>query len=544
MMKALFYKPIIPAAVMVWLLFALVTAAQEPVTLPGYNVYKNNWSEVCDYSGHTPPVTGDFIPLNGEFSPNDFYSPLLIYPFGLTEQYGASGVPDEVSGWWSTSLPPQLGTTYQPTNYYDFTAAEGGSAIRIDTQCYWRPRFLSRLVPDNLDELSTPEESFLTRQVRFADVGFMYKTETIAYYGYLMSIKYRFNVTWEKDGTGITTETNISGSITGVQSGHVLESVPPKEGYRIIGIKLVFERGYVPFDLIELIPPLEINVDRIVFTGYEPLYNPTPTAAAPTRTPVAITPTQTPTPRPGLWGTPTPAATTTGTPQAVATFPRQYSSVPTAIPALAWPTWPAAPKLTPIATPLPLILAPLLPITPTWPALPTPVALITAAPLEYTLNTLPTGQPTPTPQAITQQVISWTNWLSSTAANQATTPFTVANAPAEYAASLPRPLANVGYTFEQMRSGTETGQAYNVHAWAALLGYIASIPVQFVKSLMQLADILGPFGLFLTWLLVMFPFVLGVKVFIFIKNLIINLVNLAIKLVKFIGDIWDLIPGL
>jgi len=103
-------------------------------------------------------------------------------------------------------------------------------------------------------------------------------------------------------------------------------------------------------------------------------------------------------------------------------------------------------------------------------------------------------------------------------------------------------MANVGYTFEYMES--EVGFLYDPRAWAGLLGYIAAIPVQMVKVLYTLAQMMGAVGLFVTWLLILLPFVLFVRMFVFIRNLIISLINLLIKIVQFIGDLWDLIPGL
>jgi hypothetical protein len=231
---------------------------------------------------------------------------------------------------------------------------------------------------------------------------------------------------------------------------------------------------------------------------------------------------------------------------AVATFPRQYSSIPTAIPALAWPAWPAAPKLTPIPTPLPILLVPRLAITPTFPVVLTnTVQLITPAPLNISLIQTPSPtDPTPTPWALIDDVLSTTAWLSASMISDSTEVFTVATAPADYVPGAPRPIANVGYTFEQMSNGAGS-ISYSINSWAALIGYAASIPVQLVKTFKQLSTLLGgPLSLFAGWLLIFLPLAIFVESFDFFKRLIISITNLVIKLVRFVGDLWDMLPGL
>lgn len=499
-------------ALLLWLMLSGAALAQEPVEIPGYQVFKNDWSEVCDSSGD---------PLSSSFYPEDFQN-FSTVPNSLSEPVM----------WFSTALPVELGTTYE----YE--------PLSVQDLCYWS--FI--LGSTGSQDAVSPVVDWSNRHIRFATAGFMYDLSGIPLTGY----GWYFSVTWVKDnqpnqGSEIEDNHTIRGYLTEpVIPGYIFESIAPREGYSIKNIQLVFDRTDVPY--YDWLPSPEMNVDRIVISGYEPDYNPTPTpgpTATPTRTPIVRPPTATSTPRPGLWDTPTPGPTPTGSPQAVATFPAQYNSIPTQIPPLQFPAWPAAPRFTPIPTPQPLFLVPLLPLTLTLPTVPTDITPIhTPRPLNYTLYPYPTDQPSPTPWPLTSQIISWTNWITANSTSAQTSTFTVANAPANYAPSLPRPLANVGYTFEQMRSAAQSGQAYSVAAWFALAGYIASIPIQFVKMMMQIADLLGPFGLFLYWLLAMLPFILTVRAFIFVKNLIINLINLAIKLVNFIGDLWDLIPGL
>jgi len=138
-------------------------------------------------------------------------------------------------------------------------------------------------------------------------------------------------------------------------------------------------------------------------------------------------------------------------------------------------------------------------------------------------------------------MVSYTAWLSGEIATmQATNTFTIATAPAWYAPDLPRPMADVGYTFELMQVDIDTGTTrYSLTNWASLLGHIVSLPVQLAKTLYQIAQFLGPIGLFLTWLLIMLPFVLFIKLFVFIKNIFTSLLNTLIELVKILLDILN-----
>ncbi len=171
-------------------------------------------------------------------------------------------------------------------------------------------------------------------------------------------------------------------------------------------------------------------------------------------------------------------------------------------------------------------------------------AFLTSAPY---CNTSAPATPTPTATPTLDDFIGPIATLSLNLQTEAdamsnTTTFTVETAPPEYAPNLPRPMANVGYTFENMPP--EAGLGFGITAWSSLLGYAASIPFQLAKFMLTLADLLGPLGLFIKWLFILLPFVFFVKIYLFIKNLIISIINLIIKIVNFIGDIWDLIPGL
>jgi len=281
---------------------------------------------------------------------------------------------------------------------------------------------------------------------------------------------------------------------------------------------------YSTFDIGSAWPD-PVVVDVLHVEGYVP-------AIEATRTPVPTTPQPTATPRPSLWNKPTSTATpaaspsSTVAPQATKQFPARYSFVPTSIPPLAFPTWPAVATIAPISTPATPISMALLP-TPNFP--------------DHSYVPAP-GEPTPTPLAWTTDVVSFTTWLSTSATINATDTFTIATAPEWYASSLPRPLADVGWTFEQMQSGADQGQRYSLGSWAALAGHTSSLPIQLSKSVRDLFRFLGPFGLFITWLLVMLPLVLFFKIFEFLKNLVIRVFNFVLDLIGFILGLIKLIP--
>lgn len=279
------------------------------------------------------------------------------------------------------------------------------------------------------------------------------------------------------------------------------------------------------------------------------------------------------TPTPG----PTPTATTpagTGTPTAVplptaVEFPNPQYPVPTSIPTVSFPTLPS-----PIAVTLPAP-TPISNLTPSPFPLPSPItsSLLITAPSPITLSTLNlpvtgsttvelseisttivvsytqiqtfSGQLTGT-QAFTtasqvisgtteftNDLISYTNSITQSYTElQGTEVITVLSAPIDYVPELPRPLADVGWTFEQL-GGDES---FTLRSWSGFAGYIASLPVQLVKSIFRLADYLGPFGLFLIWLLIMFVLVIAVEGMKLLYHIIITVVDVIMKLVDLIGQ--------
>lgn len=185
-------------------------------------------------------------------------------------------------------------------------------------------------------------------------------------------------------------------------------------------------------------------------------------------------------------------------------------------------------------------------------SLPTPVATLTtpislsasggggnviSAAGQLVVNTLVSGR------GVVSDVISNTNALSATWVtlwNQ-NDAMAVASAPDWYAPTLPRPIADIGWRFELM--GEDVRRRYSLTAWGGLVADIIALPIRFIKGLQDLGSLLGPFGLFLTWMWIMLPVVLFFKMIEFIKNLAINTWNFVVQVAHIIMDLIELIPG-
>lgn len=279
----------------------------------------------------------------------------------------------------------------------------------------------------------------------------------------------------------------------------------------------------------------------------------------------------------------TPTATSTGTPTTVPgpgtptavpfpsaiPFPRPFYGVPTSIPVSNIPT--ANPNgYSPPTLSLPSPLA----LTYTPPPFATPNAnsgVVTSTALATINTSLSISYGTPTGisgsgsstntdaysgsvviiegvNGLVTDVTSYTTWLSGTVENLTPTDtFTIVTAPDWYAPALPRPMADVGWTFETLQTGVDEGRRYSLAAWSSFFGYVASLPFQFVKLLYQIVQFLGPLGLFLTWLLVMAPIVTYFRILLWIKNLFISLLNFIIKIISLLlsilGGLLKLVLG-
>ena len=249
------------------------------------------------------------------------------------------------------------------------------------------------------------------------------------------------------------------------------------------------------------------------------------------------TPTPTNTP-----GTPTPypvppSSTVVATPPEGVALPGAGSfPMPTSIPAMSFPPPPSPISPEAISTPQPLSLSTI--ATPNYSSSMSYTAFIT-----LNFDTEATGTAVYTSAAgilgtgtgWISDVLSYTGWLSGEVNSiQQTDTFTIASAPAWYAPDLPRPMADIGWTFETLESDIDAGARYGLDHWAWFVGYMVSLPFQFIKLVFQLFQFLGPLGLFVIWLLVLLPYKLWVLFIIMIKNTLISLLNAIIKLIDVI----------
>lgn len=286
-------------------------------------------------------------------------------------------------------------------------------------------------------------------------------------------------------------------------------------------------------------------------------------------TPTA-TPTGTPVPTPGP-GTPTPVPMPNASP-----FPRPNYGIPTSIPMMGFPSVPGPveislpaptvdPWMTPEALPMPgvvsitLLEAPnaisLGNISLTGTEAISLESINTSLEISYsTPLTLGAGSLTGTAgysfvtglnddgRAIISDVVSYTDYLSGeTAALQYSGTLTISTAPDWYAPLLPREMANIGWTFEHV--GDNSTVRYSLNTWSYLFGAMIAMPIRLVRALLELFRFMGPFGLFLVWLLViMLPAVLGFKILLFIKNTIIRIINFVLTVLDWILKIWNAVP--
>ena len=297
-------------------------------------------------------------------------------------------------------------------------------------------------------------------------------------------------------------------------------------------------------------------------TFNEHWFTPTPTSTrtpspTPSATPGLGTPSATPTMTHGP-GTPTTTPTGVAMPNAVP-FPFPHYGAPTSIPVYRFPsisTSGYSPATLTIPSPIASSYTPSPFNTPGSSSISSTdlITISTGLELDYSTPAGPgyaTGTPGPGEEQGTGmadvmegwigEAISYTNWISGeVAAVSYTGTFEIFTAPDWYAPPLPRPLADVGWTFEQLRAGIDAGQRYSVAQWSWFMGEIVSLPIQFIKVLWQIVEFMGPFGLFLAWLLIMLPVVLFFKLWLFIKNLFINLVNLVISILGFLLELIKL----
>ena len=259
----------------------------------------------------------------------------------------------------------------------------------------------------------------------------------------------------------------------------------------------------------------------------------------------------TPTPSPTPTGTITPQPTSTYQPTPIligSGLQAPNFSVPTSIPALEFEPIPAPSPVSIGITPMP---------TPDYADFViTPTATITLSQINTTLSLSYT---TPSPVNLSAQggltltgsisgsagdyagwlegVVSYTNYLTGEiVALQGSQTITVINAPTWYSPDLPRPMASVGWTFEQLTDPNGSVGNFTISSWAGFFGYVISLPFQFIKSLWQLVSYFGPFGLFLGWLMMMFVIVLAVHAQVFIIRFLIVVIRVVVRIAELLGE--------
>lgn len=266
--------------------------------------------------------------------------------------------------------------------------------------------------------------------------------------------------------------------------------------------------------------------------------------------------TPTPSPSPTLVpGQPTPTPTQTPDPSATATAtssisPEDFSApefgLPTSIPNSNLNAQFPAPS--PIArTPIPIPSAVVISLETPMPYTPMPITSSIVITLEATMEpiTYTVGEGISPVfsdtvgglNGFTSDLISYTHAITSQAeAIRGTEVITIQNAPSWYAPALPRPLADVGWTFEQL-TGPEAGAPnYSFSSWAAFGGHVVTLPFSLVRSVWLSFKNFGPFGLFLAWLFVMAVLVAVVKLLMFLLRLAIVVIRIGVRLLELLGE--------
>jgi len=287
------------------------------------------------------------------------------------------------------------------------------------------------------------------------------------------------------------------------------------------------------------------------------------------------------------WNTPTPTETPTavptpgdGTPTAVPMpepmeFPNPNYPAPTGIPTLGaaptplpWATWPI-PYITPYS-PEPfdapnLELTPFPTIDPTAYAVTFTDKISKSYELSYTKplslgNLIKKGTKGLTgTKAITFVnnaigdisgtigiVQSYTHWLTGeiTAMNHTGT-FTIAQAPDWYAPSLPREMADVGWTLETVlnKKSNKPNKNLSLRAWAWWFGRLSAMPFRFMKWVFSFWNFFGPFMLLTIWLLVMLPVVLVLRTLPILHKFLFSAIRWLEWAVDWVRKIIEMLPG-
>jgi len=261
-------------------------------------------------------------------------------------------------------------------------------------------------------------------------------------------------------------------------------------------------------------------------------YTPTPTG----------TPTAVPTAGPGT-PTPVPWVEPAEFPISVPRF-----NAPTTIPRFSYPGTPAPLQIALPTAPAPIEWATLEDPQPITAADTSAISYSNAIELDLAGNTVGDGHDVAytllgTAGQWPAMVVDYTDTISGFAATlEGTGTFTIASAPDWYAPALPRDMAAVGWTFEGLIAGSDFSERYSLATWSYMFASTASMPFRLAKGVFNFFRALGPFGLMVGWLFIMFPLVLFFSMLPYIKRAIMTVFHFIEWVAYWIQEIWDAIP--
>jgi len=103
-------------------------------------------------------------------------------------------------------------------------------------------------------------------------------------------------------------------------------------------------------------------------------------------------------------------------------------------------------------------------------------------------------------------------------------------------------MADVGWTFEGLINGDDFGTTYTIATWSYLFSSTAAMPFRLSRAVFEFFRSLGPFGLMVGWLFIMFPMVLFFQMLPYIKRAMMGVLHFIEWLAYWIQEIWDAIP--
>lgn len=124
------------------------------------------------------------------------------------------------------------------------------------------------------------------------------------------------------------------------------------------------------------------------------------------------------------------------------------------------------------------------------------------------------------------------NWRSTQLTDQQ---FIQSTAPISYYNGAPAEIKDIGYTIEQLQTAN-TAQMSPMD-YASWLGSMIAIPFQFVRGLSTMGQILGPLGIFLSWLFMAATWVTFVYFIEFMLKTLRSAFGIGSAILNLIGNI-------